>query len=243
MDKPAVLFAHERRGVARAVERVLTLSGFSVVHTSTGQEAEGLLSSRRWAALVVDVALPGVPGYELCAQVQEDAGNPARGADVVVLVASVYRRTAYKRRPSRLYGASDYVELHHLCDQLPAKLLKHLQLASAEPTLEQQAIAREALRVEGDARMNEGSDHNLAALIVSDMVLYNGDTILGAGSLAEAAAAVAGDLQIARDLYAQVEAAEGRSSHHGDPVGDAFARLMQSMGRAKPNERLEGGAP
>lgn len=236
-----VLFAHERRSVARVVDRVLSIAGFSMVSVTDGRAAREALASRHWAALVVDVALPGVPGYELCAEAKtKEHGHT--GADVVVLVASVYRRTSYKRQPSRLYGADDYVEIHHLCDSLPDKLFEHLRLQAPQPALEAQEAAREALRVEGDTRMQETDDHALASLIVADMVLYNGDAISAAGSLAEAERAVATDLAIARELYAQVERAEGRTHPHADPVGDAFAALMHTMGRARPGERLPGGA-
>ena len=250
-ERPVILFAHERRSVARAVQRVLDIAGFSVEHALDGHEAARQLGQRRWAALVVDVALPGIPGYELCEVAKVDDGD--RGADVVVLVASVYRRTSYKRRPSRLYGADDYVEIHHLCDSLPLKLFEHLGLEPPAPALETQRVAREALRVEGDTRMNElaeTNDHGLANLIVADMVLYNGDAISAAGSLQEAARAVASDLDIARELYAQVEHAEGRPTSSGDPVGQAFASLMVTMGRAAPGEQLDdqrtqrlGGTP
>ena len=40
----------------------------------------------------------------------------------VVLVASIYNRTGYKRRPTSLYGADDYVEQHHIPDALVGKL-------------------------------------------------------------------------------------------------------------------------
>ncbi|MEM6994748.1 MAG: response regulator [Myxococcota bacterium] len=238
MTAPSVLFGHDRRSVARPVQRVLEIAGFSFVHATGGEQARALLKQRRFSALVVDVALPEIPGYELCSDARTDA--PGQGADVVVLVASVYRRTSYKRRPSRLYGADDYVEIHHLCDSLPDKLFTHLGMKVPQPSLDAQQAAREALRVEGDARMTETDDHTLAGLIVADMVLYNGDAIFTAKSLTEAAAAVAADLEIARELYAQVERAEGRAEPTADPVGDAFAQLMVTMGRAAPHERLPG---
>ena len=41
----------------------------------------------------------------------------ARRRHGVVLVASIYNRTGYKRRPTSLYGADDYVEQHHIPDR------------------------------------------------------------------------------------------------------------------------------
>ncbi len=233
MSRPRILFAHERRGVARAVERVLELEGFDYEHVADGAVCARRLAEERWAGLVVDVALPTVAGYELVQQARD--GGPTAGAQVVVLVASVYRRTSYKRQPTRLYGADDYVEIHHLCDSLPRKLYEHLGLPPA-PVLEQtEAEAREALRVEGDARMEEpeADMRRLAALIVADMVLYNGDAIHQAKDLVEAQAAVSPDLDVARQLFAQVVRAEG-GQVPGDPIGDAFNSLMGAMGRGGP---------
>lgn len=231
-----VLFAHERPGIAHAVQRVLELEGFTVTAVQSGEACKEALQDRRWAGLVVDVALPGVPGYELTA-IAKDPSRPDAGAQAVVLVASVYRRTSYKRRPSRLYGADDYVEIHHLCDSLPLKLHEHLGTTSptSSPALEAQEEARQALREEGDTRMEEERDHGaLAELIVADMVLYNGDAIIEARDLAAAEAAVAGDISIARELYRQVLVAEGASDVEQDAIGEAFGRLMKSMHRGDP---------
>jgi DNA-binding response OmpR family regulator len=235
MHGPRILFAHERPSVARAVERVLVREGFEVRSLPDGISTERVLASERHAALVVDVALPGIPGYELTRIAKSlAAASPDRGAEVVVLIASVYRRTSYKRRPSRLYGADDYVEIHHLGDLLPVKLRRLLRMPQSTAETDHEVLqveTAEALRVEGDERMTEHDEASLASLIVADMVLYNGDRILTARDLTAAQAAVSEDLAIARDLFDQVARFEGRAAKGVDPVGEAFRRLMEAMGR------------
>src|SRR5205807_6370680 len=81
-----------------------------------GRQASAALA-RKPSALVLDVALPDVHAFELV----EEAHNKAPEIRVV-LVASVYNRTGYKRRPTSLYGADDYVEQHHIPDSLLVKL-------------------------------------------------------------------------------------------------------------------------
>lgn len=230
MSRPRILFAHERRGVTRAVRRVLEREGFAFTHAAHGDRCAELLESSRWEGLVVDVALPRRAGYELAELAR--AAAPQAGAAVVVLVASVYRRTSYKRRPTQLYGADDYVEIHHLCDSLPAKLYAHLGLPPEPAATVAQAEGRQVLRAEGDARMQEQqADHRrLASLIVADMILYNGDTLHQAQDLAGAQAAVGHDLDVARHLFSQVIRAEG-GQVPGDPIGEAFTTLMAAMGR------------
>jgi DNA-binding response OmpR family regulator len=213
--------------------RVLDICGFAVEPVSSGSAARASLRRQRWDALVVDVALPEIPGYELCGMARSE---PDGGAGIVVLVASVYRKTSYKRRPARLYGADDYVELHHVGDQLPQKLRRHLHLTDEVAPAEAREAARVELREEGDSRMQPDDSARLASLIVADMVLYNGDRIIGAHDFAAAKSAIADDLDIARDLFAQARQAEGASALPGDPIGDAFRRLMAELGRTESGE-------
>ncbi len=230
MTRPAILFAHERRAVARAVEHVLEREGFSVTSVTDGVQARTALAQRRWAGFVVDVGLPKVPGYELCELARHEG---EAGAQVVVLVSSVYRRTSYKRRPTRLYGADDYVEIHHLCDALPRKLREHLGLPQASPALAAQDQAREQLREEGDRRMIPTNQTRLASLIVADLILYNGDALHEATSLAAARRAMAADLEIARELFEQILRGEGDAQPSGRPIDDAFETLVTALGRGQ----------
>lgn len=227
-----VLFAHARPAIGRAIAHVLRLHGYEMVLAADGERAMQRLSSRRFAAVVVDVALPGVPGYELVPRAKLLAQDRAdQGAPFGILVASVYRRTSYKRRPQRLYGADDYVEVHHLGDMLPGKLDRLIGRDVRPPAELDQAErqASDALRDEGDARMEAADARSLAELIVADLVLYNGDRILAARDVAQARASVAEDLEIAREIHAQ---AKPQASSDGDPVGEAFDALMRVMGRA-----------
>ncbi len=232
-----VLFAHERMGVAKAVAHVLELHGIDLDAASSYDDAQRQLRARRYDAAILDVALPGGPSYELIAEAKELAqgSEAAAGAPWVILVASVYRKTSYKRRPVRLYGADDYVEVHHLGDMLPDKLRRLLDLPRIASDLElgkAEGRVAEALRVEGDSRLKDGDDvQALANLIVSDMVLYNGDRIAAAPDLAAARAALSEDLSVARDLLGQVRRAAGHALKDEDPIDDAFDTLMHALGR------------
>jgi CheY-like chemotaxis protein len=227
-ERPKVLFAHERRPIAHAVERVLTTYGFSVATASDAAAAQTELQAGVYDGFVVDVALPGIGGFELIARSRE------WGVKAVILVASVYRRTSYKRRPTRLYGADDYVEVHHLGDQLPDKLRRHLGLSPIAMGGGVIHKAVEELKREGDARLDGGTPHRIASLIVADLVLYNGDTVAAVTSVEEARQRLQSDLDGARELFAQVHA-EDDSPVEGDPIGDAFSELMVQL-QAHPPE-------
>ncbi len=227
-----VLFAHERPSVTRAAAHVLRSHGFDVEAVRDGDAAAEALRSRPYRALVVDVALPRRPGYELIEIARDEAEASGRGARVVVLVASVFRKTSYKRRPARLYGADDYVELHHLGDMLPEKLARLLQLPSqSDDAAEQEATA--AVHEVADARLHDQEAGSLASLIVADVVLYNGDRIAETTTLEEARRALAEDLDVAVDLMRQIHGPH-RPAGREDPkreIQRAFDALMRSMGR------------
>jgi len=226
---PTVLVAHERATVGRVVTRVLGHEGFGARFVGDGLAALAELERTAWDALVVDVALPGIAAYDLVERARALRAR-GQGAGVVVLVASVYRSTSYKRRPTRLYGADDYVEIHHLGDALPVKLRRLLGLPVREPDDAEVRGAAIALRDEGDTRFDLHPEAELAQVIVADVVLYNGDRILGAADVDAAAAAVADDLDVARHLFEQVVRGRG-SQVQGDPIGEAFSQLMRALGR------------
>jgi DNA-binding response OmpR family regulator len=149
--RPQVLLAHGGPVIAGAAQRILEAHGFEVeiARDSTGVEAALDRGLARWDALVVDVALPGAPGFELT--------GPARdaGVKVVILVASVFRRTSYKRQPRRLYGADDYVEIHHLGDHLPNRLRAHLGLGDSQLPVETLREVLGTLRERGEKHLRE----------------------------------------------------------------------------------------
>ncbi len=226
MNRPRVIVAHERSAVRQIVGRVLQQEGFDPTPAADADAALALLNAGPWGALVLDVALPGVPAFELCERTRQ-LGTTGAGAQAIVLVASVYRSTSYKRRPTRLYGADDYVEIHHLGDALPAKLRRVLGIE--DTTADLHLEAGEALRAIGDGRMGEHDEADLAKLIVADVVLYNGDRILGAADAAAAERAVAHDLEAARELFAHVTHTPSRTV--ADPIRNAFWELMAALGR------------
>lgn len=221
-----ILVAHERMALGQAIGRVLTAQGFSAVTVCDAAEAEKAMRAEAFAALVLDVALPGgTPCHELILLAKEGLPEPI---PAVVLVASVFRKTSYKRRPTQLYGADDYVEIHRLGDQLPGKLW---QLLGGDPStlpglMEAEAVLS-TLQDEGDLRLFEqrGRTVRLSELIVADLILYAGDRVMAATTQAQARALLAADLDAARQLFRQINPVP--LAPGVDPIGAAFDDMMR----------------
>ncbi|MGH3507554.1 MAG: response regulator transcription factor [Nocardioidaceae bacterium] len=69
-----ILVVEDDKRVARAVKRGLEDEGFAVDVALTGEDGRWLAGENPYDALVLDIMLPGVNGYELCAELRS-AGN------------------------------------------------------------------------------------------------------------------------------------------------------------------------
>lgn len=129
-DRPRVLVASDGGELRLIVEEVLRRGGYTCRSVSGGDEAWRLIGAWEPGAAVLDVGLPGMPVFEICDRVRRDPKHHRLG---IVLLASVYQRTRYKRSPTSLYGADDYIEKHHLRDSLTLKIARLLPGEGAAP--------------------------------------------------------------------------------------------------------------
>jgi CheY-like chemotaxis protein len=116
-----VLVAHDSDVVRNMISELLVGDGFRVDTVADGVEALKKATENKPQGMVLDVGLPGIYGFELCERLK---GNPETKSIKIVLLSSVYNMQRYKRRPSNLYGADDYIEKHHIPDFLLSKLRK-----------------------------------------------------------------------------------------------------------------------
>ena len=223
-----VLIAHESATIREAVRRLVEDGGYRVVSAADGVAALDHLGTLRPEVLVVDVALPKVAAYQLCEEIRE-RHLPTK----VILIASVYQRTAYKRRPTSLYGADDYIEQHHLPDALLGKIGKLLPRAPAPRVGPPDPAEGVAIRQAGEGRLklrydslDEGAERarRMAILIVADVVLYNGDSLRDWRAGLELPGVVQRDLDEARQLFEARVPEQVRAGR--DLLGEALLELL-----------------
>ena len=230
----SVLIAHESHTIREVLRRLLESVGWSVTTVADGKAAVDALVGEP-AGLVLDVAIGGVLAYAVVEEVKKRTPQTR-----VVLIASIYNRTGYKRRPTSLYGADDYVEQHHIPDSLVDKLGR---LIGPPPRPVQAAPPHvptpegESIRTAGEERLEAGPAtikqrelteraERLARLIVADIALYNGDVLDHAdrtGDTTELDARLRMDLEEGRLLFDLRVPAEIRRMR--DFIGEALAEL------------------
>jgi predicted Zn finger-like uncharacterized protein len=118
---PVVLVAHDSAVVRDTICTIVAEAGFDTDTAADGVEALRKALENKPRAIVLDVGLPGIYGFELCERLK---GSRETSDIKIILLSSVYDMRRYKRTPVSLYGADDYIEKHHIPDFLPAKLQK-----------------------------------------------------------------------------------------------------------------------
>ena len=123
-----VLIATDGEEFHSLIGEVLSAAGFELRAALSGDEAWESIGAWKPHVALLDVALPGVPAFELCDRVRADRAVHGTG---LILIASVFQQTRYKRAPTSLYGADDYIEKHHIRDWLVEKVARLLPAAAA----------------------------------------------------------------------------------------------------------------
>ncbi|HXY53566.1 MAG TPA: response regulator [Nitrospirota bacterium] len=130
-EAPLVLVAHDSEVVRNMVRTILVDEGFAVDTAVDGVDILKKATETKPRALVLDVGIPGIYGFEICERLKGDKDT----SDIkIVLLSSVYDMRRYKRTPDKLYGADDYIEKHHIPDQLPVKLRRLISVETKAPT-------------------------------------------------------------------------------------------------------------
>ena len=145
VGKLTVVIANESVAFCQAVQKMLLSEPFDVFSCNDGKEALETVERLCPEVLLLDVALPTMFGFEVCERVRQD---PALSGVKIVLIASIYDKTRYKRSPKSLYGADDYIEKHHIPDSLIPMIygLASGRVPAVDPPSESELAAQEESR-------------------------------------------------------------------------------------------------
>lgn len=152
-----VVIANESAAFCTTVSKVLETEPISVFTFNDGKETLEAVKRLRPEVVLLDVALPSMYGFEVCEQIRKD---PALTAIKIILIASIYDKTRYKRSPISLYGADDYIEKHHIPDSLAAMIYR---LVSGQKPVEIAPGEKMAQDTEGQAALEHPSTTEIAA--------------------------------------------------------------------------------
>lgn len=126
----------------RAVMRALLEGdGYAVEEAASGDAALAAVRDRPPAAVLLDVSLPGLSGYEVCRAIRQD-----HRLDVRVVFVSGERTESFDRVAGLLIGADEYVTKPFAPDELLARLRSVLRRSSG-PAAAKGGLSRRELEV------------------------------------------------------------------------------------------------
>jgi predicted Zn finger-like uncharacterized protein len=169
-----ILVAKDNKEFCLSVKEILEDHDFEVLTASDGCEAMKMIQEGQPALALLDVALPKIYGFELCETLKSD---PLTRHLRIILLAASYRKARYKRLPESLYGADDYIEIHHIED----KLIEKIRLLLSDSTRTAGERPEEKKQTEADTQAARasvpeellGKVERLARTMLSDIALYN----------------------------------------------------------------------
>jgi DNA-binding NarL/FixJ family response regulator len=134
-----VLIADPDEQSRAELANVLSNAGYAVAQTDRGDEALSLARTLNLTAVILEIPLGGLCGYEVCQTLKEDPSF-----DAPVLFISQVRTEPYDRIAGLMLHADDYIVSPYLPGELLARLNNLVAHAkSRRPTLRSRLTNRE----------------------------------------------------------------------------------------------------
>lgn len=148
----AVLIADDDESSRASLARVLRSAGYRVLQADTGDGALALARSTTPAAVILEIPLPGLSGYEICHVLRSELGS-----DVPVIFLSGARTEPYDRVAGLLLGADDFVVKPYAAGEVLARLANLVRRCRRAPGISRRLTKRE---LEVLDLMGEGLRHD-----------------------------------------------------------------------------------
>jgi DNA-binding response OmpR family regulator len=126
-DCGPILVADDDETLRALVAAVLESAGYRTVEAADGPSALRAARDEQPAALILDIEMPVLSGYEVCARVRKE-----RGPGVPIIFLSGSRTEAMDRVAGLMLGADDFLTKPFAPDELLARLRGLLRRAAAE---------------------------------------------------------------------------------------------------------------
>lgn len=123
MRTPRILLVEDDESLRTVVKDALEREGYDVTPTGDGQDALERALARRFELVILDLMLPGMDGYDVCARLRE------AGRDVPIVMLTARGREEDRVRGLDL-GADDYVVKPFSLKELLARVRARLRTAT-----------------------------------------------------------------------------------------------------------------
>jgi predicted Zn finger-like uncharacterized protein len=126
LDSSKVLLAHSNAETLESTRALLVEQGYKVITSADGIDVMVKALKELPFLAVVEVSLPKIYGFEICKKLKARAETKDMK---FILIPSIYDKSKYRREPTSLYGADDYIE----AQDIPASLIPKINKLMAVP--------------------------------------------------------------------------------------------------------------
>ncbi len=145
-----ILIVDDSEANVAKLKMLLNDSNFSLASENDGRSALKRVFNESFDLMLLDVVMPGMDGFEVCARMQKNARTAS--TPVIFLTAQTDSQSIRKGFEA---GAVDYVAKPFNQDELLARVHNHLELKkSREEAMEARHIAEEALKYKSEFLAN-----------------------------------------------------------------------------------------
>lgn len=128
---PRILVVDDRTANRELLEAILEEEGFHLALASSGREALSLAASDPPDAILLDVAMPGMDGFDVCSRLQQNLNTVL--TPVIFVTAQADDKESICR--GLTLGASDYITKPFDPDELVARVRAALRLKAQNDRL------------------------------------------------------------------------------------------------------------
>lgn len=119
LNSSTILVAHSNPALMQEISLILTSGGYKVITAADGIDLMVKALKEFPFLSIIEVALPKIYGFEVCRRVKARVETKDMK---FILIPATYDKTKYRREPTSLYGADDYIEEY----DIPAQLLERV---------------------------------------------------------------------------------------------------------------------
>ena len=122
-DRPLIACVDDSLMISHMMEQIITMAGYRFVAINDPLDAVGVLMNRRPDLIFLDIVMPRVNGYDLCAQLRR---YPEFAKTPIIFLTS--NSGIIDRLRAKMVGSSDFLRKTVDADELLQKIVEHLDL-------------------------------------------------------------------------------------------------------------------
>jgi len=127
MTSTTIMVVDDEPQIRRVLRTTITSHDYAVIEAKTGEEALELMRSERPDLILLDVNMPGITGFETCAEIR-------RTSDIPIIMLTV-RNTERDKVRALDAGADDYVVKPFGAEELMARIRAALRRSGQAESL------------------------------------------------------------------------------------------------------------